>query len=75
MQDVEILKYAVTQGGLAALCIVIFFYARRDYLRREEDDRARENTYVAIIEKNTAAMTLIAESHAQLVQALVRDRR
>lgn len=81
MGDIEIVKYALTQGGLAALCLVVFFYARRDYRERAAEDvqraaadRDERQVLISLVEKNTAAMTMIAESNSRLIQLLDQER-
>src|SRR4051794_31956793 len=60
--EFELWKYAVTQGGLTIVCIVVFFYARRDYTRRGQEDREDKQLLVGLIEKNITAMTSLKDS-------------
>lgn len=70
MGDLEVWKYAVTQGGLTIVCIVMFIYARRDYAKRAREDRAEKHLLIDMVEKNTAAATSQVESNHRVARAL-----
>jgi len=81
MGEFDVAKYAITQGGLLALCLVLFFYSRRDYLERAKDDQARvlqaesdRKQLLEIVEKNAGAMTAAAEASKYIVELLKQNR-
>lgn len=40
MEQVELYRWATTQGGLTLVCLVLVFFLQRELKRREEDVRA-----------------------------------
>lgn len=62
----SLVRYAIAQGGLAAVVLVIFWSYRRDFVRLFEAKSTEAATLATLVEKNTAAMTNVtAASEAQ----------
>jgi hypothetical protein len=68
--NVELSKYAVTQGGLAVVCLVMFFYNRRDYIKRARDERNEKQLLVELVQQNTVALTTQTETTSRVARAL-----
>jgi hypothetical protein len=66
MFDLEFLKYGITQGGLTIVCLVVFAFYRRDFLRKIKDAQGDKAILIDLVQKNTRA-------YGRLVTAL--DRR
>lgn len=64
VDDPSLVKYAITQGGLAIVLLIVFWAYRRDLARIELRDQEKLQVVVALVEKNTAA-------HAEVKTAIV----
>lgn len=84
MGDPDTLRYAITQGGLLAVVLVLLYMMRKDSQRREALLEERAAVLTDLVRANTAALThttdaLIASQQATerltVVVDHLRDRR
>lgn len=54
--DVDLTKYAITQGGLLAVVFVLLFFYRRDFMRKQKSDEDQIAILTSLVEKNTTAL-------------------
>lgn len=55
--DVDLTKYAITQGGLLAVVLVLLFFYRRDFMRVQQRDDEKISILTDLVEKNTTALS------------------
>lgn len=70
MDNVELWKYVATQGGLTIVCIVMFFWQRRDYMKRAREDSEARETLIELVKQNTAALTSQSDTTNRMARAL-----
>jgi hypothetical protein len=58
--DVDLIHYAITQGGLLAVVIVLLWNYRRDMHRIRLEEQARNDAHIARIDSHTK---MLAERH------------
>lgn len=68
--ETTLLKYAVTQGGLAIVLLVVFWSYRRDLARIEVRDQEKLQIVTTLVEKNTAALVNSEATNARLARAV-----
>lgn len=66
----EIWKYALTQGGLTIVCLVLFWWITR----KAKDDGDDKKILIGLVDKNTTALTTMDQTCQRLARAL-EDRR
>jgi hypothetical protein len=57
MGDVDLGRYAITQGGLLAVVLVLIVMMRRDAQRREQKVEEKAIVLTDLVRANTAALT------------------
>jgi hypothetical protein len=70
VEDISLVKYAVTQGGLALVLLVVFWSYRRDLSRIEARDQEKLQIVTVLVEKNTAALVNAEATNARLARAV-----
>lgn len=82
--DFDTVRYAITQGGLLAVVLVLLWMMRGDFRRREAKAEEKANVLTDLVRANTAALThttdaLIASQQATdrltIVVDHLRDRK
>jgi len=68
--EVDLWKYAITQGGLLIVVFVLLWNMRQDQKRKDE----RIGVLTELVASNTAAMTKGAEAMGRAIE-LLRERR
>lgn len=78
----ELLRYAITQGGLLAVVFVLLFFYRRDFMRSQATDREEAlisrdqmEMFRTLVGESTAAITRGAESSERVARALENLQR
>lgn len=66
----ELFKYAVTQGGLVVVCLVMFYVTRRDNAKKAAEDKDVKEILVAIVKENTQALTANSVTTERLARAV-----
>jgi hypothetical protein len=66
----DVLRYAITQGGLFAVVLVLLWSIRRDYDRLKDGQTERISVLTDLVQQSTAAQTKSAESQASMARAL-----
>lgn len=74
MPETTLLKYAITQGGLALVLLVVFWSYRRDLARIELRDQEKLQIVTTLVEKNTAALVNADATNARLARAIEAQR-
>jgi hypothetical protein len=70
VDETSLIKYAVTQGGLAIVLLIVFWSYRRDLQRIEVRDQEKLQVVVTLVEKNTAALINAEATNARLSRAV-----
>lgn len=70
VDETTLIKYAVTQGGLALVLLVVFWSYRRDLSRIEVRDQEKLQIVTFLVEKNTAALVNAEATNARLARAV-----
>jgi hypothetical protein len=70
MPDVELWKFALTQGGLTVVCLVLFWYIQRDATRKAKEADEVKVILVGLVEKNTTALVQSQQTNARIARAL-----
>lgn len=65
-----LVKYAITQGGLLAVVLVLLFFYRRDFLREIEEQRERLSVMAGMVESSTQALTRSADASERMARAV-----
>src|SRR4051812_22149918 len=75
--DVDLVKYAVTQGGLLAVVLVLMWSYRRDWQRTLSEERDRSSATLTLAKETTFALTRSTEICERLTKAVekLEDRR
>jgi hypothetical protein len=73
--EFDILKYAITQGGLACVVLVVLWSYRRDYARLTTVDSDRLEVLTTLVVNATAALTQNAAATTQNTAATDRMAR
>jgi hypothetical protein len=68
--DGDLVRYALTQGGLLAVVLVLLWFYRRDSRRIASDKNVKIDVLIAIVQNSTAALTRNAEGAAAVARAL-----
>ena len=55
--DVDLYKYAITQGGLLAVVLVLLWSYRRDFKRIVDDQQARLGVMTELVQCSATALT------------------
>lgn len=71
---VEIWKYGITQGGLAAVLLVVLWSYRREYAALLEQRKGELAVVVKLVEKNTEALVAAEATNARLARAVEAHR-
>jgi len=71
----ELLKYAVTQGGLFLLLLLLVWQYRRDFMRREESTKTQSDQLVSLVKDNTRALSENTEATKRVARAMESGRR
>lgn len=66
----QLVKYALTQGGLTVVCLVLFWWIQREHQRQQSAKDERQQILTTLVEKNTTALVLSAETNARLARAI-----
>ncbi|HVL65714.1 MAG TPA: hypothetical protein VM364_00500 [Vicinamibacterales bacterium] len=72
--DEQLFKYALTQGGLTIVCLVLFWWIQREHRRQDAAKDERMQILVVLVEKNTAALTASEATNARLARAIETTR-
>lgn len=73
--DMDLARYAITQGGLALVIFVLLWSYRRDFLRVIERHEEQASVLVTLVKENTAAGARTAatiEASEKAIDRLVR---
>jgi len=68
--EVGLLKYAITQGGLALVVLVLLWSYRRDFTRVLAEQQDRLTVMSTMIATTTAALTQAAAAQDRLARAI-----
>jgi uncharacterized protein YggE len=60
--DIDLTRYAITQGGLLAVVLVLIYMMRRDAQRREAKGEEKATVLTDLVRANTAALTRAADA-------------
>jgi hypothetical protein len=74
VDETSLVKYAITQGGLAVVLLIVFWSYRRDLGRIELRDQEKLQIVVTLVEKNTAAQVTLEQTSARLARAIETQR-
>lgn len=55
--DIDMTRYAITQGGLLAVVLVLIYIMRMDAQRREAKGEEKAAVLIDLVQANTAALT------------------
>ena len=66
----DLLRYAITQGGLLAVVLVLLWSYRRDFLRIQQKDDDKIALLTTLVADNTVATTRTAEATHRLAKAV-----
>jgi hypothetical protein len=72
MPDYEMIRYGITQGGLTIVCLVVFAFYRRDFLRKLHEEKSDKAILIGIIEKHAKATARLAAA-AERLQLVPRE--
>lgn len=72
MGSPDLVKYAITQGGLLFVVLVLLWFYRRDLLRISQHDEDKASVLVTLVQQNTQAMTQAAAASTANEQAANR---
>lgn len=72
--DEQLFKYALTQGGLTIVCLVLFWWIQREHKRQDAAKDERMQILVDLVEKNTAALVAAESTNARLSRAIETTR-
>lgn len=68
----DLVKYAITQGGLLAVVLVLLWSYRRDFLRIQQKDNEKIALLTALVSDNTAVMSRTVDASHRLAKAVER---
>ncbi len=71
----DLVRYAITQGGLLAVVLVLLWSIRRDAMRLQVRDDDRIAVLAAMVEKTTTALNVAASAAEANEKALHRLAR
>lgn len=74
MDNLEFWKYALTQGGLTIVCLVLFWWITRDLKRREAVKDEDKQILIGLVDKNTVALTTMDQTCQRLARELEARR-
>ena len=72
--DEQLFKYALTQGGLTIVCLVLFWWIQREHKRQDAAKDERMQILVDLVSKNTAALVAAEGTNARLSRAIETTR-
>ena len=72
--DEQLFKYALTQGGLTIVCLVLFWWIQREHKRQDAAKDERQQILIGLVEKNTTALVQSTENSARLARAIESTR-
>ena len=70
LEQVDMVKYAVTQGGLLAVVLVLLFFYRRDFKRFQEKDEEKIDLLVQLMTNNATTMARSVDAMHRLAKAV-----
>lgn len=70
LEQVDLVKYAVTQGGLFAVVVVLLFFYRRDFKRFQEKDEEKVALLLQIVTNNATVLNSNVEATHRLARAV-----
>lgn len=70
--DAEFVKYLVTQGGLSAVALILFYFYRKDTQNNSDQWKGQANMLLDVVKNNTSAITLNTEVVRAFAQRLER---
>ncbi len=73
--DFSLLKYAITQGGLVLVVIVLLWSYRRDFTRVLTEQQDRLSVMTNIVQVSTAALTRSADASERMARAVENMER
>lgn len=68
--ETDLFRYAVTQGGLLAIVLVLLWFYRRDFLSMKARDDETIATLVSLVKENTAETVKSAAASERVVRML-----
>lgn len=71
----DVVRYAITQGGLLAVVLVLIYMMRRDFQRREAKGEEKAVILTELVRANTAALTHTTDALIASQQATERLSR
>lgn len=74
MPEETLIKYAMTQGGLTIVCLVLFWWIQREHKRQDAFKDDRQQILIALVEKNIAALSNSEATNARLSRAIESTR-
>ena len=75
LAEPDLLRYAMTQGGLMLVVIVILWSYRRDFTRIQQRDDEKVAILIELVSKNIAALEHTGATNASLTRVIEEDRR
>jgi hypothetical protein len=60
--DMDFFRWAVTQGGLVVVVLVIFWSYRRDLAGLLKEEQQRTRVLTDLVERNTVALTRLVDA-------------
>ena len=70
MPEEQLFKYALTQGGLTIVCLVLFWWITREHKRQDAVKDERQQILISLVEKNITALVNSEQTNARLARAL-----
>jgi hypothetical protein len=68
--DFDVVRYAITQGGLLAVVLVLLWTYRRDLMRQMSDKNDRIAVMTDIVQAATTALTRYADACDRMARAV-----
>lgn len=68
--EADLLKYAITQGGLLFVVLVLLWSYRRDFSRQLKERDEQFKVIADLVSASTREQTILADLNAQMVRAV-----